>query len=69
MGTRVIHIAAGLEKKTGSRPIVAVDAQGQVTIPAQYLALIGVSGGGNVRMIARDGGFVIERAGSGEPET
>jgi hypothetical protein len=64
--SNVIHIAAGLERKTGRRPLLTVDELGRVMIPGEYLALMGLSGGGSVRLTACDRGFIIERADPGE---
>lgn len=56
------HIIAGIEKRTGRKPVLPVDGEGGVTIPGQYLALMGLAGGGELRFVPCRGGVIIERA-------
>lgn len=59
---RVFHIIAGIEKKTGEKPVMPVNEDGAVVIPERYLAMMGLAGGGSLKFTPCAGGVVIERA-------
>lgn len=58
----MVHIAAGLTARFGGAPVLPVDSEGVITIPQPYLAVMGLGGGGSIRMTAVQGGVMIEKA-------